>query len=744
MISIFLRGKTRALIITLSVFVLYKGNAQNKFCDYVDVNIGTLQTGIRDQGNCTIGPQLPFGAINPGPQTPNGHHDGYSPDENIRGFGQLHVSGTGWGKYGQIFLSPQIGFEIDEEAHDSPKTQEKKSPYEYGVTLTRYGIRTEVAPARHSAIYRFIFPESKQSNIVLDLSHHITKDIATIIGGEFSAGTISIDTVAMKVSGYGEYFGGFGDGKYPVYFSAELSEKPARFGTWKNGIVKQGNTKETLTALNDRMGVFFNYQTKQNQEIYVKVGISMKSVENAQYWLDKEIPDFNYKIIKEKAKEEWEDQLSKIEVEGVSKQEKTIFYTALYHAMLMPRNRTNNMRGFDETASVWDDHYAVWDTWRTLFPLMVLINPEMVADNINAFIERYKVNSVVKDAFIAGNDMIAEQGGNNVDNIIVDAYLKGIEGVNWNDAYNIVKEHADGNTGRLGWQGFDGLKISDSVFGYKKNGWLPAGIMSCSYTLEYAYNDFCAATMAKSMGKLSDANRYFSRSKNWENLWNPDAVSDGFKGFIVPKTTEGSFVEIDLKKNWGSWKNYFYEASSWTYSFFVPHQINRLIELCGGNETYTKRLIYAIENNLTKPSSEQSFLTLTSFIHAGRADLSSKYIREKLKTYTNTSLPGNDDSGAMSSWYVFSAMGIFPNAGQDFYYLFGSKFSKSTISLKNGKKIIIESKNASEKNIYVQSCKVNGKPWNKATIKHDVIKNGAHIEFIMGESPSKWGQNITD
>lgn len=735
----FLR-KTKAWMLILGIFFLYEAEAQSKFYEYVDVNIGTLQTGTRDQGNCIIGPQLPFGAISPGPQTPNGHHDGYSPDENIRGFGQLHVSGTGWGKYGQIFLSPQIGLEINEEGHDSPKSHEKTSPYEYGVTLTRYGIRAEVTPARHSAIYRFVFPESKQSNIVLDLSHHLTKDIATIIGGEFSEGTISIDTTAMRVSGYGEYFGGFGDGKYPVYFSAVFSKKPAGFGTWKNGVVNQGSTRETLTAVNDRLGIFLNYNTHENEEIYVKVGISMKSVENAQYFLDREIRDFNYESIKETAKEEWENELSKIKVEGVSKEEKTIFYTALYHAMLMPRNRTNNMRGFDKTAPVWDDQYAVWDTWRTLFPLMVLINPDMVADNINAFIERYKVNNVVKDAFIAGNDMIAEQGGNNIDNIIVDAYLKGIDGVNWNDAYKIIKEHAEGATGRLGWQGFDGLKINDSLDGYKKNGWLPAGTMSCSYTLEYAYNDFCAATMAKAMGKFPDAERYFGRSGKWVNLWNPDAEIDGFKGFITPKNSDGTFLDIDLKKNWGSWHEYFYEANSWTYSFFVPHQTDRLIDLCGGNEVYVNRLIHAFENNLTNPANEQGFLTATSFIHAGRPDLSSKYIRGLLKGYTSTSLPGNDDSGAMSSWYVFSSMGIFPNAGQDFYYLFGSKFAKSTITLQNGKEIVIESENASEDNIYVQSCTVNGEAWNQATIKHNVIGNGARIKFVMGSSPSNWAR----
>jgi predicted alpha-1,2-mannosidase len=710
--------------------------------EHVDVRIGTYQTGTKDEGNTAIGSQLPFGSINPGPQTPNGRHDGYSPDEPIRGFGQLHVNGTGWGKYGQVFISPQVGLQVGEQDHDSPKANEISSPYHYGVTLTRFGIRTEVTPTHHAAIYRFIFPESNESNVLIDVSHHLTQDIATMIGGGFTEGNVELDVPNAKMSGYGEYFGGFGDGKYKVYFTSKFNIQPKNFGTWKNSSISQNSTYVTLSNKDDRIGGYFNFSTKANDTIYMKIAVSLKSIHQAEYWLNSEIKDFDYLKEKNSAINTWSKELSKINIEGASDIDKKIFYTALYRSALMPRNRTNDMKGVDNNIPVWDDHYVVWDTWRTLFPLLVLINPEVVASNINSFIERFEENAVVKDAFIAGNDMIAEQGGNNIDNIIVDAYLKGLEGVDWNAAYELIKEHADGKTGRVGWQGFKGNSVRDpKFFDYKTNGYLLADTLSCSYTMEYAYNDYCAAQMAKGLGKSDDAERYFNRSTNWTYLWNQDATDDGYRGFIVPRDTNGNFIDLDIKHNGGSWHEYYYEGNAWTYSFFTPHDFKKLINLSDGNHSYVQKLQYAFDQGLINPANEPGFLVPFSFIHAARPDLTSKYIHQLLKDYTITMLPGNDDSGAMSSWYIWSRMGIFPNAGQEYYYLFGSNFKKSTITLANGKKIIIESKNASEDNIYVQSCTVNGKTWNKAWINHSDLANGAIIKFKMGATPNSWAQN---
>jgi len=367
-------------------------------------------------------------------------NDGYDPGQPIRGFGQLHVSGTGYGKYGQIFLSPQIGLATGETAHDSPKSNEIAFPYEYGVTLTKYNIRTEFTPSYHSAIYKFTFPQTTDGHLLIDLTHNIPLDIIPSMNGKISSGKISIDSINNTIKGYGKYTGGFGGGDYIVYFFARLDKKPILCGTWKNAVVQPRDTVESIAVMNDRVGAYLKFSTQANEVVSMKIAVSFKSIAQAQKWLDTEIQDWNYDAVKEKAKAAWNAELSKILIEDSSADHKKIFYSAMYHAMLMPRDRTNDMTGFADNVSVWDDHYAVWDTWRTLFPLMSLINKPMVKGNINSFIERFKKNKRVRDAFIAGIDMAEEQGGNNIDNIIADGYAKGITGVDWEAAYFCIKK----------------------------------------------------------------------------------------------------------------------------------------------------------------------------------------------------------------------------------------------------------------------------------------------------------------
>lgn len=702
---------------------------QKQLVNYVDPFIGVLDP----LSACVIGPQLPNGSINPSPQTPNGDDDGYSPDEAIRGFSQLSVSGTGWGKYGQIFFSPQIGLSIGETQHDSQKSNEKASVYEYSVLLTRYGIKAEVTPSLHSAVYKFTFPKSDSSYVVFDLSHHLAGQIKPRLGGKFLEGELKITSVNdTEIKGYGKYSGGFGEGTYNVYFCARLSKAPTSVGTWLNEKISENKKNEKLLNLNDKIGAYFKYRTSADEAIFLKVSVSFKSVAQASEWLEQEIPAFDYDKIKETAKEIWNTELAKIVVEGGDDKQNKIFYTALYHASIMPRNRTNDSEHFDKDIAVWDDHFAVWDTWRTLYPLQVLINPQMVAGTINSFIARYHTNKMVKDAYIAGNEMMAEQGGNNIDNIIADAYIKGIKGVDWKEAYQVIKNNADKERqGSFGWD------KNDKTNTYKELGWIPVGRMSNSMTLEYAYNDFCAAQMAKNLGSKEDYKKYRDRSGQWVALWNPEAQSDGFKGFIDSKNPDGTFVGIDLKKYPGSWKDHFYEGNSWTYSWFAPHQFTRLIELSGGKDLFVKKLQYGFEHSLINYGNEPAFLAVHAFHYAGRSDLSSFYTRKLMTNRFNLKgYSGNDDSGAMSSWYIFSSMGFFPNAGQDLYYLVGSSFKKVTLTLENKKQLVILAPNASNENIYIKSVTINGKVWDKPWFEHKDIQNGAVIVFDMSATPS--------
>ncbi|OAQ39789.1 hypothetical protein A5893_09435 [Pedobacter psychrophilus] len=718
----------------LSYSLSLKAQKKSQLVNYVDNFIG-----VRDQNTSTIlGPQLPNAVINPSPQTNpenvNYDMDGYVMGNDIRGFGQLHVSGTGWGKYGQLLISPQIGLKTNETGHDSPKKDEFAKAYEYGVTLSRYGIKSSFTPTQHSAIYKFTFPKSDSAHIILDVSHNIL-DIATIMQqGKtgFVDGEVKFtDETHTAITGYGNYIGGFSNGIYKVYFSAKLNKAPVKFGTWLNETINRNKQFQKTEKKQDRIGVFFGYNTADKEDILMKIAVSFKSEEQATAWLNNEIPDWNYEQIISKAKVAWNKELGKIKVSGGTEEEKTLFYTAAYHSAIMPRDKTNDAEGFHAGVPVWDDHLAVWDTWRTLYPLKVLTNSQMVSGTINSFIARYKKSRSVKDAYVALREMTVEQGGNNTSNIIVDAYVKGVKGVDWNAAYEVVKFLADEE--RLG---ISYNKQPDSSKMYKELGWIPAGKMSNSVTLEYAYNDYCAALMAKGLNKDEDYQRYLERSGKWIALWNPNAESDGYKGFIEPKKLNGEFINIDIKKNWGSWKDYFYEGSSWTYSYFVPHDFGKLISLTGGKEQFVEKLKYALSKKLIDFGNEPAFLTVQSFHEAGRSDLASLYTRKIMEErFSLTGGKENDDSGAMSSLYMFSAMGFFPNAGQDFYYLNGPSFNKVIIKLSNGKNLIINAPNASAKNIYIKSVKVNGKPYHDFRISHAILTSGIKIDFEMSDTP---------
>jgi predicted alpha-1,2-mannosidase len=715
-----------AIALTGLSFPVSSQNENRDLVKYVDPFIGVLD----GPSNCTIGPQLPFGSINPGPQTQKGSHDGYSPNEPIRGFGQLHVSGTGWGKYGQIFFSPQIGLAIGETDHDSPKTEERASAYEYSVKLSRYGIRTDVTPTHHAAIYRFTYPSSEKAFLAFDLSHHLAKDIAPELGGKFHEGVITF-TNSTEIKGYGVYSGGFGGGNYHVYFCARVSKAPVAKGTWFNGVINPGEVSVKPVNKDDRVGAYFQFNTSENEEVFLKVAVSFKSTEQATQWLDSEIPDFDYNKVRDSARQKWNYELNKIVVEGATERDKKIFYSAFFHTCIMPRDRTGDSRHFEAGVPVWDDHFAIWDTWRTLYPLQALINPEMVSGTVNSFIARLKANGMVKDAYIAGNEMLSEQGGNNIDVVISDAYVKGIKGVDWQAAYQVLKFNADNERrGSYAWN------KEDKTNTYKDLGWIPVGRMSNSMTLEYAYNDYCASLVAKDLGTKADYKKYLDRSSKWVALWNPNAESDGFKGFIDSKNPDGSFVGVDLKKYPGSWKDHFYEGSSWTYSWFAPHQFPKIVELCGGKDMFVKKLQYGFEKRLIDYGNEPAFLAVHGFHYGDRSDLTSFYVRRLMNSrFDEKGYSGNDDSGAMSSWYMFSAMGFFPNAGQDLYYLNGPLFKNVVIKMGNGKSLTILAPNASQTNIYIKSVTINGKKWTKPWFNHKDIQNGGTIVFEMTDKP---------
>ena len=699
------------IILLISAANITSAQGSGNPADYVNTLIGAA-----GQGSCMAGPCLPHSSIYPSPNTLNPYNGGYKGGEKLVGFAQLHTQGTGGlSSYGNFLIAPQTGLEIFEENYASDISDEVAKCYYYKVLRAKDNILCEVVPSANAALYRFTFPSSEKASITID----VARKLKGAIGLE--NGYVNVIHGEKAISGGGTYKSNWpsNNTRWKMYFYAVFSKTPGNYGTWLNDRITEGSTSEKST--NTSMGAFFKFKTDANEPVYVKIAVSFRSEEHAKVLLNQEIPGWEFDKLKKEAKKAWNEKLGKVKIEA-SEKEKTIFYTNLFHSFVQPRNRTGN-NAWNTEEIFWDDHYTMWDSWKTLFPLMCILDPEMVSGNINSFIARHKHNRYVAEAFINGLESPVGQGGNTVDKIIADAYVKAIPGVDWNEAYKILKYHAD----------------SARTPNYIKNGYHYLGekhfysnrMYSGSGTLAFSYNDFCAATLAKGLGKTEDYEKYSARSGNWKNIWNPEAESDGFRGFIMGKRADGTFEQIDPKTGYNK---HFYEGTCWIYSYVIPHDIPGMIELMGGPGTFTKRLVHALDNNYIDFGNEPSFMTPWWFCHPliSRPDLCSKYIRTQLvPKFTDTSLPGDDDQGAMGSLYFFARCGFFPVAGQDYYFLHGSSYKSVTIELPGNKKLKILAPDASEENMYLKSVKLNGKLLDEFKISHADLLKGGKIKFEM-------------
>ena len=693
---------------------------------FVDTSIGAIDSR---GSNCVIGPQLPYGSINPSPQTEAGGTDGYHPKRPIRGFGQLHVSGTGWSSYGHFLISPRTGLETGLTAHDSPHSGDVTRPHYYRTQLDRYGIGVEVAPSHYSAIYRFAFPQSDESVLLFDASHSVVGDIATYMTGHVLENRVAVDTAAREVRMMIRFQGGWPEGAYDLYCLGRYDAEATEAGIWEGDRITAGAAELAADNPETHCGAYLKFRTDGAKPVQLKVALSFRSFEQAAGFLEQEIPGFDFDGVAARGKAAWNEKLSRAAVESYDAREQTIFYSALYRVFTLARDRSADTP-YTPGVPFWDDNYAFWDTFRTAYPLLTLIDTEAVRDNIRALIERFDRNGEVCDGFVAGRDRHNEQGGNDVDHVIVDAFLKGVEGVDWEAAYRIVRHNADQR--RIGYiPGPERAANPAEAYRYKEQGWIPNRAMSSSQTLEFAYNDYSAALMAQALDYEADGLRYLERSRQWVQLWNPELENRGYTGFIDARNADGTFAFIPADRVGGSWNTPFYEGSSWTYSYYVPHDFDRLIALMGGREQFVERLEHGFRNELVSYSNEPGFLATCAFTHAGRPDRTSYWMHDTMdKGFDLEGYPGNDDTGSMGSWYVFGSLGLFPSAGQDFYYLNAPRCVAATLRLQNGKKLKITS-NAAPGRVYIRSVKLNGQAWTSPYLRHADIAQGGTLEFDL-------------
>ena len=735
----------RYLIVLVLGLVILSGCTEKRksLTCYVNPFIGTA-----NGGNTYPGAVVPFGMVQLSPDAGysdvrdyianrNGHQYNYGIKE-IQGFSHLHLSGTANDPAGDISVLPMSGiqpsaaFIKSEISHE----EEQASPGYYAVMLKSFRIKAELTTTLRCAFHRYTFPESKRAVIRFDLAcqnggkpvecYFKKLNDTTFIGNRFSAG--------------------YADDKR-VYFAIRTS-KPI------NDIIlfadtNQVNSKIEVHAVTVKSSLVF--RTKKNDQILMKVALSFAGIEGAIDGL-KEIPDWNFDLVRQNAELSWEKELQKIRIHSDDEAFKTTFYTAVYHCYISSMrfdDARGVYRGADGRNHKESNIYSVfglWDTYRALFPLFSITQADHVPNFINSFLsfyDQYGLLPVWEMSFCETHCMT----GYHAIPVIADAILKNTGGFSYEKAYEAMRSSA-----------FQDIRATRE---YREYGYVPhdKATASVTKTLEYAYDDWCIALVAKKLGKTEDFQLFMKRSAYWENLFDP-AIN-----FVRPKYSDGSWVPgFDPFTDRTNGKESFTEGNSWHYTFFVPQDVYGMIHKFGSKKKFMNKL----DSLFVMPYPDGNYLggmggLIGQYAHGNQPSHHLPYLYHFLgkpfKTadlvkkimnsfYSNKpdGITGNEDTGSMSAWYVWNAIGIYPFNPVSGEYLIGSpKAEKTEITLANGNQFVVIAQNLSNKNRYVQLAKLNGKPYNKSFINHKVISSGGKLELFMDDRPSdNWGTHEED
>lgn len=728
-----LRFSCRAIVlVAASLCLASAAQSQANVVRYVDPFLG-----VDGEGNVFPGATLPFGMVKLGPDTENlAANAGYDSASRIIGFSHVHVSGTGGGpKYGNILVTPVVGT-VQPGRMGSGRTGEAAVPGYYTTKLTRYGISAEITTTHRVGVHRYTFPSSRSAHIAIDVAHCLTSAYAPEVQ-KFIGGEVQISS-ATELQGMGRYVGGWNEGgEYDVYFYAVFDTPARSSGTWTiNGI--DASRSDARSFDGGSLGAYFDYDTSGKRVIQAKVGISFVSIAKARENVRREVPNWNFDAIRKQASAIWNENLAKVVLHGASDEQSKALYTALYHNMLMPTDRTGENPKWQSSEPYYDDYYCLWDTFRTSNPLLTLIQPDREVDLVRSLIDIYRHTGYMPDAR-SGNYNGRTQGGSNAEVVVADALSKGLKGIDYETAFSAMVKDAEVPPPDPIMEGRGGLTD------YDNRGYVTLkDERSGSRTMEYAYDDFAISQVANALGRKAEYNNYRVRAGNWRNLWDNSVVSEGVRGFIRPRQEDGSWLAGFSPSQGGTWPDFFYESDSWQYSLYVPQDVRELIAHSGGKEAFIKRLDTLFNNNHYDVTNEPGFLLPILYIWAGRHDRSADRIAETLRRYFTTNrngLPGNDDSGAMSAWYAFHALGFFPIAGQDLYVISTPTVPEAEIDLGTGHifRIVAKGLDPEHRNRYIRSATLNGAPLQRAWFRHAEIVNGGTLQLEMSEKPGGWG-----
>lgn len=716
--------------------------------DYVNPLVGTLSKVSLSTGNTYPAIALPWGMNFWMPQTGkmgDGWAYVYTADK-LRGFKQTHQPSPWINDYGQFAIMPITGkpvFNEDERASWFSHKAEVAKPYYYRVYLADHDVVTELTPTERAVMFRFTFPETDQSYVVIDALDR--------------GSSVKIIPSENKIIGYTTRNSGGVPDNFKNYFVIKFDKPFTYQAAVADGQIKQGTTEATV----NHAGAIIGFKTKRGEQVHARIASSFISPEQAELNLQ-ELGNLSFEQIKAQGQQTWNKTLSRIEVEDKNVDHLRTFYSCLYRSVLFPRSF------YEKDANGKIVHYSpyngkvlpgymftdtgFWDTFRCLFPMLNLMYPSM-----NVKMQEGLANAYLESGFLPEWASPGHRGcmvGNNSASVVADAYLKGLRGYDAETLWKAVTHGANAvhpkvsSTGRLGWEY------------YNKLGYVPYDVKineNVARTLEYAYDDWCIYQFGKSLGKSEkELAQYKKNAMNYKNVF--DKETNLMRG----RNQDGKFQTPFSPLKWG---DAFTEGNSWHYSWSVFHDPQGLINLMGGKQTFVQMLdsVFNVPplfddsyyRGVIHEIREMQIMNMGNYAHgnqpiqhmiymynyAGEPWKAQYWIREvmdKLYTAQADGYCGDEDNGQTSAWYVFSAMGFYPVCPGANQYVIGTPyFDKMTLHLENGKTMTITAQNCNQDNKYIQSLSINGTPSTKNFFTHDQLMQGGNIHYVMGSTPNK-------
>lgn len=718
--------------------------------------------GTGGHGHTFPGAVVPNGMIQPSPDTRIDGWDAssgyYYEDSLMNGFSHTHLSGTGCADYGDFLLMPTVGEQVcnpqDFSKQNLPfasnfsHASEVAEPGYYSVFLDRYGVRAEMTATKRAALHRFTFPETEKAGFILDLDYSIQHQTNLDMQVEVVSDT---EIRGHKLSQYWAF-------DQQLSFYAKFS-KPFTYEVLRDTLIDQNGKKQP------RCKVLLQFATQKDEQVMVKMAVSAVDMEGAQKNLEAEIPGWDFEGIRKSARQAWNNYLSKIDVTTAEQDDKTIFYTAMYHTAISPNLFTDvdgRYLGMDLKTHQGDVNqpvyttFSLWDTFRALHPLLSIIDPAKNNDYIRSLLLKAQEGGVLPKWELAGN-YTATMIGYHAASLMADAYTKGYADFDLNEAYKACIRAAEYDT--------TGIKCPELVLPvlmpmarYYKNtlGYIPCDREneSVAKALEYAYDDYCISILAEAVGDYKNQEKYAKFAKAYELYFDPSTR------FMRGLDSKGKWRTPFNPRASNHRNDDYCEGTAWQWTWFVPHDVEGLVGLMGGEDAFVDKLdsLFTASSQMEgevvsaditgligqyAQGNEPSHHVIHMYNYVNRPwqtqELLDRVFKEQYRNDPD-GLSGNEDCGQMSAWYILNSMGFYQVCpGKPVYSIGRPIFDKVVINLPENKTFTITALNNSKENKYIQAVKLNGKDLVTPFFEHKDMINGGTLEFVMTNQPTQWG-----